>query len=72
MSVTGPFRVLFGVLGGVGVGSGRGASVREKNITRLEALREGPPRGSNRGSKRSRKTPEALRGQGGSDTPSPS
>ena len=26
----GPFRVRFGVLGGVGVGSGRGASVREK------------------------------------------
>ena len=32
-SVLGPFRVRFGVLGGVGVGSGRGASVREKNIT---------------------------------------
>ena len=34
-SVSGPFRVRFGVLGGVGVGSGRGASVREKNITSL-------------------------------------
>ena len=32
-SVSGLFRVRFGVLGGVGVGSGRGASVREKNIT---------------------------------------
>ena len=32
-SVLGLFRVRFGVLGGVGVGSGRGASVREKNIT---------------------------------------
>ena len=32
-SVSGPFRVSFGVLGGVGVGSGRGASVREKNFT---------------------------------------
>ena len=31
--VLGPFRVRFEVLGGVGVGSGRGASVREKNIT---------------------------------------
>ena len=31
--VSGPFLVRFGVLGGVGVGSGRGASVREKNIT---------------------------------------
>ena len=38
----GPFRVRFGgtlaslgVLGGVGVGSGRGGSVREKNITKL-------------------------------------
>ena len=30
-----PFRVRFGVLGGVAVGSGRGASVREKNITSL-------------------------------------
>ena len=29
-SVSGPFRVRFGVLGGVGVGSGRGASVRER------------------------------------------
>ena len=29
-SVSGPFRVLFGVLGGVGVGSGRGASVKGK------------------------------------------
>ena len=38
-SVSGLFRVRFGVLGevlgGVGVGSGRGASVREKNITRF-------------------------------------
>ena len=34
-SVLAPFRVRFGVLGGVGVGSGRGASVREKNITNL-------------------------------------
>ena len=34
-SVSGPFRVSFGVLGGVRVGSGRGASVREKNITTL-------------------------------------
>ena len=34
-SVSGPFRVHFGVLGGVGVGSGRRASVREKNITTL-------------------------------------
>ena len=34
-SVSGPFRVRFGVLGGVGVGSGRGASVREKNIPTL-------------------------------------
>ena len=32
-SVSGLFRVRFGVLGGVGVGSWRGASVREKNIT---------------------------------------
>ena len=32
-SVSAPFRVRFGVLGGVGAGSGRGASVREKNIT---------------------------------------
>ena len=30
-----PFRVRVGLLGGVGVGSGRGASVREKNITNL-------------------------------------
>ena len=29
-SVSAPFRVRFGVLGGVGVGSGRGASVRER------------------------------------------
>ena len=35
-SVSGPFRVRFGVLGGVGVGSGGGVSVREKNITALE------------------------------------
>ena len=34
-SVSGPFRVRFRVLGGVEVGSGRGASVREKNITKL-------------------------------------
>ena len=34
--VSGPFRVRFAVLGGVGVGSGRGASVREKNITKFE------------------------------------
>ena len=34
-SVSGAFWVLFGVLGGVGVGSGRGASAREKNITML-------------------------------------
>ena len=33
--VSGPFWVHFGVLGGVGVRSGRGASVREKNITRF-------------------------------------
>ena len=34
-SVSGPFeiRVRFGVLGGVGVGSRRGASLREKNVT---------------------------------------
>ena len=32
-SVSGLFRVRFGVLDGVGAGSGRGASVREKNIT---------------------------------------
>ena len=36
-SVSDPFRVRFGVLGGVGVGSGRGASVREKNITNVVA-----------------------------------
>ena len=41
-SVSGPFRVRFGVLYGVGVGSGRGASVREKNITIL-FLQERPP-----------------------------
>ena len=34
LAVSGPFRVLFRVLGGVGLGSGRGASVREKNITK--------------------------------------
>ena len=34
-SVSAPFRLRFGVLGGVGVGLGRGASVREKNITSL-------------------------------------
>ena len=35
-SVSGLFRVRFGsVSGGVGVGLGRGASVREKNITML-------------------------------------
>ena len=34
-SVSGPLRVRFGVLGGVGVGSGKGPSVREKNITNL-------------------------------------
>ena len=34
-SVSGPFRVRLGVLGGVGVGSLRGGSVREKNITTL-------------------------------------
>ena len=40
-SVSGPFRVLFGVLGGVGVGSGRGvSSVREKNITMLHPARQ--------------------------------
>ena len=32
---SGLFRVCFGVLGGVGVESGRGASVKEKNITTL-------------------------------------
>ena len=32
-SVSGLFRVRFGVLGGVGVGSGRMDSVREKKIT---------------------------------------
>ena len=37
-SVLGPLRVRFGVLGGVGVGSGRGASVREKNITKYGQL----------------------------------
>ena len=42
-SVSGSFRVRFGVLGGVGVGSGRGAFVREKNITspQEESLGEG-------------------------------
>ena len=35
-SVSGLFRVHFGVLGGVGAGSGRGASVREKNITTFD------------------------------------
>ena len=34
-SVSGLFRVRFGVLGGVRVGSGRGTSAREKNITTL-------------------------------------
>ena len=34
-SVPGPFRVRFGVLGGVVVGSVRGASVREENITTM-------------------------------------
>ena len=36
-SVSGLFRVRFRVLGGLGVGSGRGASVREKNITMRES-----------------------------------
>ena len=34
-SVSGLFRVCCGVLGGVGVGSGKRASVREKNITNI-------------------------------------
>ena len=42
-SVSGLFRVRFGVLGGVGVGSGRGASVREKNITMLRPPHEVSP-----------------------------
>ena len=37
-SVSDPFQVRFRVLGGVGVGSGRGASVRQKNITTLAGL----------------------------------
>ena len=41
-SVSGLFRVRFGVLGGVGVGSGRGASVREKNITTFGYATLGP------------------------------
>ena len=35
-SVSDPFRVRFGCWGGVGVGSGRGASAREKSITTLD------------------------------------
>ena len=35
-SVSGPFGSISGPLGGVGVGSGRGASVREKNVSRLK------------------------------------
>ena len=38
---SGLFRVRFGVLGGVGVGSGRGASVREKNVTTPDARSPG-------------------------------
>ena len=38
-SVPGPFGSVSGVLGGVGVGSVRGASVREKNITTFGCLR---------------------------------
>ena len=38
-SVLGPFRVSLGVLGRVGVGSLRAGSVREKNITSVEAGR---------------------------------
>ena len=37
-SVSGPFRVRLGVLGRVGVGSFRGGSVREKNITSIDTL----------------------------------